>query len=198
MNYNKIFNKSFMMLFVSNFFIFIAFEMLLPVLPAYLNQMQASPLQIGLIVSLFTIGSVLIRPFIGYYMINHNVKMIVILITAMLLIVTISYPFLEIIVILMALRLFHGALWGASTTVNNTLAIDYLPESKLGEGIGYFSISTTAGAIIAQSLGILVYNAYTFYILIVCATALNLFALVMLTMLDTPKKAHVDVKGFNF
>lgn len=93
MNYNKIFNKSFMMLFVSNFFIFIAFEMLLPVLPAYLNQMQASPLQIGLIVSLFTIGSVLIRPFIGYYMINHNVKMIVILITAMLLIVTISYPF---------------------------------------------------------------------------------------------------------
>ncbi|MCO4339650.1 MFS transporter [Staphylococcus agnetis] len=198
MNYNKIFNKSFMMLFVSNFFIFIAFEMLLPVLPAYLNQMQASPLQIGLIVSLFTIGSVLIRPFIGYYMINRNVKMIVILITAMLLIVTMSYPFLEIIVILMALRLFHGVLWGASTTVNNTLAIDYLPENKLGEGIGYFSISTTAGAIIAQSLGIFVYNAYTFNILIVCATALNLFALVMLTMLDTPKKAHVDVKGFKF
>ncbi|PTH69060.1 MFS transporter [Staphylococcus agnetis] len=186
------------MLFVSNFFIFIAFEMLLPVLPAYLNQMQASPLQIGLIVSLFTIGSILIRPFIGYYMINRNVKMIVILITAMLLIVTMSYPFLEIIVILMALRLFHGVLWGASTTVNNTLAIDYLPENKLGEGIGYFSISTTAGAIIAQSLGIFVYNAYSFNILIVCATALNLFALVMLTMLDTPKKAHVDVKGFKF
>ncbi|WP_261370664.1 MFS transporter [Staphylococcus agnetis] len=83
----------------------------------------------------------------------------------------------------MALRLFHGALWGASTTVNNTLAIDYLPESKLGEGIGYFSISTTA---VAQTIKI--YNAYTFYILIVCATALNLFALVMLTMLDTLKR----------
>lgn len=61
----KIFNQSFIFLFISNFLVFVGFEMLLPILPAYLLSMNASSIQAGLVTTVFTIGAVLIRPFAG-------------------------------------------------------------------------------------------------------------------------------------
>lgn len=110
-------------------------------------------IQVGLVTSLFTIGAVLIRPFAGYYLIDNQRKSLAIYASAALMIITILYPFLNIIwllLLLRLLRLFHGAAWGVSTTANSTIVVDLIPKTRLGEGMGYFSISTTVGAIIAQ------------------------------------------------
>lgn len=47
MNKQQIFTLSFLFLFISNFLIFIGFEMLLPILPAYLVSLNANPMQVG-------------------------------------------------------------------------------------------------------------------------------------------------------
>lgn len=112
MKNQRIFNKSFLFLFISNFLVFIGFEMLLPILPAYLLSMNASSIQVGLVTSLFTIGAVLIRPFVGYYLIDNQRKSLAISASAALMIITILYPFLNIIWLFLLLRLFHGAAWG--------------------------------------------------------------------------------------
>lgn len=78
MTNQKIFNKSFLFLFISNFLVFIGFEMLIPILPVYLLSMNASTMQVGLVTALLTIGTVLIRPFIGYYLIDNQGKSLVI------------------------------------------------------------------------------------------------------------------------
>jgi hypothetical protein len=49
MKNQRIFNKSFLFLFISNFLVFIGLEMLLPILPAYLLSMNASSIQVGLV-----------------------------------------------------------------------------------------------------------------------------------------------------
>ncbi|WP_249664512.1 MFS transporter, partial [Lysinibacillus sp. D4B1_S16] len=68
--------------------------------------------------------------------------------------------------------------WGVSTTANSTNAVDLIPKNRLGEGIGYFSISSTVGAIIAPSLGILIYHSFSFQLLIYSSVILCLLAVI--------------------
>ncbi|MCP1096513.1 MFS transporter [Peribacillus frigoritolerans] len=198
MKNQRIFNKSFLFLFISNFLVFIGFEMMLPILPAYLLSMNASSIQVGLVTSLFTIGAVLIRPFVGYYLMDSQRKSLAICASAALMVITILYPFLNMIWLLLLLRLFHGAAWGVSTTANSTMVVDFIPKTRLGEGIGYFSISTTVGAIIAPSIGILIYDSFSFDILIWSSAVLSLLALLALQFVYSPTIVKREKKPFRF
>ncbi|SNT29584.1 Predicted arabinose efflux permease, MFS family [Bacillus sp. OK838] len=198
MKNQRIFNKSFLFLFISNFLVFIGFEMLLPILPAYLLSMNASSIQVGLVTSLFTIGAVLIRPFVGYYLIDNQRKSLAICASAALMIITMLYPFLNIIWLFLLLRLFHGAAWGVSTTANSTIVVDLIPKTRLGEGMGYFSISTTVGAIIAPSIGILIYDSFSFDILIWSSVVLSLLAVIALQFVYSPTTLKREKQPFRY
>ncbi|MFJ5750156.1 MFS transporter [Peribacillus frigoritolerans] len=198
MKNQRIFNKSFLFLFISNFLVFIGFEMMLPILPAYLLSMNASSIQVGLVTSLFTIGAVLIRPFVGYYLMDSQRKSLAICASAALMVITILYPFLNMIWLLLLLRLFHGAAWGVSTTANSTMVVDFIPKTRLGEGIGYFSISTTVGAIVAPSIGILIYDSFSFDILIWSSAVLSLLAVLALQLVYSPTIVKREKKPFRF
>ncbi|MEK3889501.1 MFS transporter [Bacillus sp. FSL K6-3431] len=198
MKNQRIFNKSFLFLFISNFLVFIGFEMLLPILPAYLLSMNASSIQVGLVTSLFTIGAVLIRPFVGYYLIDNQRKSLAICASAALMIISMLYPFLNIIWFFLLLRLFHGAAWGVSTTANSTIVVDLIPKTRLGEGMGYFSVSTTVGAIIAPSIGILIYDSFSFDILIWSSVVLSLMAVIALQFVYPPTTVKREKQPFRF
>jgi predicted MFS family arabinose efflux permease len=60
------------------------------------------------------------------------------------------------------------------------MVVDFIPKTRLGEGIGYFSISTTVGAIVAPSIGILIYDSFSFDILIWSSAVLSLLAVLAL------------------
>ncbi|HDR7356216.1 TPA: MFS transporter [Bacillus wiedmannii] len=185
MENQKILNQSFVCLFLSNLFVFIGFEMILPILPAYLTEMNASSIQVGLVTTLFTIGAVLIRPLIGYYLIDNKRKNLAIGASIALMLITCAYPFFNIVGIFLIVRIFHGVAWGVSTTANSTLAVDLIPNKRLGEGLGYFSVSTTVGAIIAPSIGIFIYNSFSFEALIWTSVTLSLLAVIMLQFVNT-------------
>ncbi|MEK3726568.1 MULTISPECIES: MFS transporter [unclassified Lysinibacillus] len=198
MKKQPIFTTSFLFLFISNFFIFIGFEMLLPILPAYLLSINATPMQVGLVTTVFTLGAIIIRPFIGYYLIDHKRKHLAIGAGIMLLMITMLYPFLSTIWIFLLLRFFHGTAWGISTTANSTMAVDIIPKARLGEGMGYFSVSTTVGAIVAPSLGILIYNSFSFHTLIWSSALLCLFAVIMLPFIHSATPKQFDKQPFRF
>jgi len=198
MENKKIFTASFILLFISNLFVFIGFEMLLPILPAYLLEMNASSIQVGLITSLFTVGAVLIRPFVGYYLIGNRRKLLAIVACAALMIFTIIYPYLQFVGLFLLLRIFHGIAWGASTTANSTIAVDLIPKKRLGEGMGYFSVSTTVGAIIAPSLGLYIYDSYSFDTLIGSSAVLSLLAVITLLFIYSPEPEKGEKQPFRF
>jgi len=198
MKKQKIFTPSFLFLFISNFLIFIGFEMLLPILPAYLLSINASSIQVGLVTTIFTIGAILIRPFVGYYLIDNKGKHLAIGACVTLLIITMLYPFLNIIWLFLLLRFFHGVAWGVSTTANSTMVVDLIPKARLGEGMGYFSISTTVGAIIAPSIGILLYNAFSFQMLIYSSVILSLLAIVGLQFVHSSTPVKYEKRPFRF
>lgn len=198
MENQKILNQSFVCLFLSNLFVFIGFEMILPILPAYLIEMNASSIQVGLVTTLFTIGAVLIRPLVGYYLIDNKRKCLAIGASVALMLITCVYSFLNIVWIFLFVRIFHGVAWGVSTTANSTLAVDLIPNKRLGEGMGYFSVSTTVGAIIAPSIGIFIYNSFSFETLIWTSVTLSLLAVIMLQFVHASIPIKLEKQPFRF
>ena len=146
--------KSFIMLMVGNLFVFMSFQMLIPTLPPYIKSIGATGLEIGLVTALFSIGAVLSRPFIGFMLEYRARKQLVLIGAAALLAITVIYPLSSVVMIFLLFRFIHGLAWGWSTTVNGTAAVDVVPNSRLGEGMGYYGLSVTIGMIIAPSLGI--------------------------------------------
>ncbi|MGD7023578.1 MFS transporter [Rossellomorea vietnamensis] len=173
--------KSFIMLMVGNLFVFMSFQMLIPTLPPYIKSLGASGLEIGLVTTLFSVGAVLSRPFIGY-MLEYKTRKPLVLIGALsLLLITVIYPLSQIVVIFLLFRFVHGLAWGWSTTVNGTAAVDVVPNSRLGEGMGYYGLSITIGMIVAPSLGIYLFQVTSFSNLIYISTALGIIALILLS-----------------
>jgi predicted MFS family arabinose efflux permease len=178
----RLWTKSFIMLMVGNLFVFMSFQMLIPTLPPYIKSIGASGLEIGLVTALFSIGAVLIRPFIGYMLEYKHRKHLVLIGAFILFGITILYPISSIVVVFLFIRFVHGLAWGWSTTVNGTAAVDVIPFSRLGEGMGYFGLSNTIAYIIAPSLGIFLYNVTTFTNLIVISSILGFISVVLLAL----------------
>ncbi|MEH7011634.1 MFS transporter [Neobacillus niacini] len=176
----RLWTKSFIMLMAGNLFVFMSFQMLIPTLPPYIKSIGATGLEIGLVTALFSIGAVLIRPFIGYMLEYKQRKALVLIGAIILLIITVLYPISRIVVIFLFIRFFHGLAWGWSTTVNGTAAVDVIPFSRIGEGMGYFGLSTTIGFIIAPSLGIFLYNVTSFTNLIIISSILGFISVILL------------------
>jgi predicted MFS family arabinose efflux permease len=181
--------KSFVMLMVGNLFVFMSFQMLIPTLPPYIKSLGASGLEIGLVTTLFSIGAVLSRPFIGFMLEYKARKPLVLIGALLLLLITFIYPLSQIVVIFLLFRFVHGLAWGWSTTVNGTAAVDVVPNSRLGEGMGYYGLSITIGMIIAPSLGIFLFQVTSFSNLIYISAALGIIALVLLSVVhyQTPQ-----------
>jgi predicted MFS family arabinose efflux permease len=93
-------------------------------------------------------------------------------------------------------RFIHGLAWGFSTTVNGTAAVDVIPNSRLGEGMGYFGLSVTLGMIIAPSLGIFLFGVTTFNNLIYISCALGIIAIILLSAVRyyTPESVRLAKK----
>ncbi|TYS14560.1 MFS transporter [Rossellomorea vietnamensis] len=169
------------MLMVGNLFVFMSFQMLIPTLPPYIKSLGASGLEIGLVTTLFSVGAVLSRPFIGYMLEYKTRKPLVLIGALLLLLITVIYPLSQIVVIFLMFRFVHGLAWGWSTTVNGTAAVDVVPNSRLGEGMGYYGLSITIGMIVAPSLGIYLFQVTSFSNLIYISTALGIIALILLS-----------------
>ncbi|WP_212963051.1 MFS transporter [Siminovitchia fordii] len=189
----RLWTKSFTLLVLANLFIFMSFQMLIPTVPPYVKSLGASGIEIGLVTMVFSIGAVLIRPFIGYLLEFCQRRWLILIGAAGLLLVTVLYPLTQIVFILLACRFLHGFMWGWSSTVNGTAAVDIVPNDRIGEGMGYFGLSITVGMIIAPSIGIFLYQHYSFDIMILFSAVLGVIALLLFSIIkyQTPESVKM-------
>lgn len=194
----KLWTKSFIFLILANLFTFMSFQMTIPILPPRVQDLGGVGIEIGLVTTLFSVSAILCRPFIGFILLSQTRKKLAIGGSLALLLTTAAYPLLHVVTILLLFRFIHGAAWGWSSTTNGTSASDLVPRSRVGEGMGYFGLSVTVGMILAPSLGIYVYENYSFHSAIIISAVLGACALVLFsfTSFHTPKKVRETAFSF--
>ncbi|AHF07094.1 MFS transporter [Desulfitobacterium metallireducens] len=150
----KLWSRSFVLLIFLNFIMFMGFQILMPVLPVYARALGGNEATAGLVVGIFTISAVVVRPFIGKALDVFGRKKIFLMGFFFFCLFSLSYIAASTVLMLLSLRFFHGFGWGTTSTTANTVASDIIPRSRLGEGMGYFGLTSTLAMAIAPALGL--------------------------------------------
>lgn len=157
---DKLWNKEYVKVMMSNFLLFFAFYLLTPLLPIYLDaQFNAEKDIIGIVLSGYVIAALIIRPFSGFFVDCFNRKKVLMICFFTFFICFAGYIGAGTLLMFAIVRTFHGIPFGASTVANSTVAIDVTPSSRRNEGIGFYGLSNNLAMAIAPSVGIYLYNS---------------------------------------
>lgn len=181
-----IWRKEFILLFFANFFFFLSYEMLLATLPVYISKLGGEGLIIGIIIGIFTISSIIVRPFSDSSPKNLGRKKILIIGSWICVISTVSYYLFSNLWIIGITRILHGIGFGLVTTLLATLAADSIPKERMGEGMGYFGLGSAVSMSIGSFIGIWILNALNFFWMFTIASIILVAGIVFMQMISEP------------
>jgi len=158
---------------------YITYYAILSALPIYLvGDLHASKIQVGVVVGIYTIASVLVRPFSGFSLDRFGRR--VIFLSALLIYALLFAGYLVAVSItsIILLRFAQGITWGFTTVSGSTIAADIIPGTKRGEGIGYFALSTTLGMSVGPVIGLFVSHQWGYVVMFVSGCVISMASLV--------------------
>ena len=201
---NQIFTKRFISLFFTNMAVFFVFYGLVTTLPLYaMGTLGRSDDESGLLVTVFLLSAIVVRPFSGKLLDMFGKKRMLIISIVLYLLCTILYLFIKPFAILLVLRFFQGIWFSIVTTAAGSLAADIVPKNRKGAGLGYFTMSTNLAVVLGPFVGLLVIQYASFNALFTVLSVIVLIgALIALTINtdDLIKPEHIDRRlkfGFN-
>ena len=190
MNSDRLWNGNYIRVMTANFMLYFAFYVLTPLLPIYLSEtFGATKDVIGILLSGYTISSLLMRMFSGYIVDSFPRKTVLMVSFAGFWIFFGGYIAASTLLMFAIVRTLHGLPFGALTVANSTVAIDVLPSSRRNEGMGLFGLSNNLAMAIAPSVGIYLYRyLHDFTTLFWIAFAVALIGLLCDQTVSLPKR----------
>lgn len=183
-----------------------SFGMILPELPGVLTDL-GHPDKIGWLVGLFTIGAFVARLFSGR-MADRAGRIPVMLIgSGVTLIAGIAYLLVWMlapktplpnggmslaVLLLLAVRLFHGLSTGFRPTGATALLTDIAPLSRRGEALGFLGVAGNAGMALGPALGSYLAVEVGIEAMFAASAGLGLISLLLTMALD---ESLVDARG---
>lgn len=183
----KLWTKDFIMVSITNFIVLLIFYLLMVTTSSFaVNEYHASASQAGLATGIYIVGTLIGRLFTGRYIGSVGVKKILILGLIAFTCTTGLYFVQAGITFLLISRLVNGMAAGIASTATGTMVAQIVPMTRKGEGIGYYSMSTTLGTAIGPFLGIFLARFTSYNTIFVVCILLAVTALIIGSTLKQP------------
>lgn len=140
-------------LFVAGLLFWASLSSLLPTLPLYVRDAGGTSQQVGWVMGAFSIGLLAFRPALGRLADGHSRQIVLLIGMGVVGMAPIGYWLSDWIPWVALVRAFHGVSIAAFATAYVTLVVDFAPEEKRGEILGYMSLVNPIGAAIGPALG---------------------------------------------
>lgn len=187
----RLWTSSFITLTLCNLLLFMGLQMTLSTLPAYAEGMlQASSVQVSLVTSLFALSAIASRLFSGKAMEKGGRNLLIFLGLAVSITAVIGYYWAGSILALLLLRMLFGIGFGMASTAFPTMASDIIPIRRMGEGMGYFGLSTSLAMSAGPLIGLSLLQGPGFGSLLICTAAALVLILPLSYRLTTKLPAH--------
>jgi len=181
-----------------------SYIMISPILSVYLTGLGIPLTVTGVIIGIFFIMALILRPFSGIAVVRFNKKGILIIFTLISAICTLGYAFANKVAPMIALRILHGIATGMTGTATITLMSDCIPNDRMGEGIGYYGLGGILSTAVAPGLGITLINHFGYPLTFVTSCMLLTLSMLLLIPLkavvlyEAPKqvKTKLDLNSF--
>jgi MFS family permease len=189
MHDQKIITRDFTLAFLSQFAFYSASTMLIPTLPIYLSRLGSREESIGVMIGVFSVSSLLLRPSAGRFLSKISERHMMMAGSLISALASLAYltalPFWPFFVV----RVFQGFGYAFCSTAANTLIANIGPAERRGQTLGYFFLSFNIPFALAPVFGMFLINRYDFIVLFLFATGLYSASLVLAAGL---KRKQID------
>ncbi len=173
----KIFTREFILGFFSQFVFISVFYILIPTLPIYLLRSGCKEAEIGVLIGVFFVSALALRPFVGRALLRIPEKNFMIAGAILFALTSVAYlwapPFWPLFIV----RAFQGVGLAFFHTASFTLIANISPEAHLGQSLSYFFLAPNISLALIPSLGMFLINRFSFTLLFLTCLGLSLCAL---------------------
>lgn len=182
----RLWTRDYILVFISSMFVFLAFHMYIPTLPLYMEQIGGRSDLAGWPLAALTIGAVLTRPLAGWALDTYGRRLILLAGFALFLVPAAIYIWMVPALALVALRGVQGLGWGVGNTALNTVASDVVPLKRMGEGMGFFTVTLTLPLAISPAVGLWLIKEHSFVPMFVLIFILLIISVLLMLLIKYP------------
>ncbi len=193
MSKDRLITRDYCYILAANFLLFFAFYLILPVLPFYLTEeFHIGNAAIGVVLSIYTVAALCIRPFSGYLLDTFARKPLYLIAYFAFTLVFAGYIVAGILTLFIMLRVVHGLAFGMVTVAGNTLVIDITPSSRRGEAVGYYGLMNNTAMSFGPMVGLFMHDTCSFGTIFLVSLTSGTLGFVMACLVKTPPKPPVS------
>lgn len=169
---DTLWGKAYILVSVANFFSWLSYNMVTPVLTGYLKTLGGSVFVCGVAAGLFAFTSLLSRPVSGLLVDALNKKKLLYIFTLLMGASLFLYSIIPSIPVILLFRGLHGIAFGISSTASLVLVSECVSEARIGEAVSYFGIMSVASMAIGPAIGIWLSDSYGYRVCMLVSTAM--------------------------
>jgi MFS family permease len=196
----NILNRDFVLAFFAQFAFISVFYILIPTLPIYLLRLGSKETEIGVLVGIFFVSSLVLRPFVGKALLKIPEKSFMTTGALLFALTSFAYllapPFWPFLIV----RVFQGIGLAFFHTASYTLIANISPEAHRGQSLSYFFLAPNVSLALAPSLGMFLINHFSFTLLFLVCLGVSLCSLFITNKLGrrqiAPPESSSTENGF--
>lgn len=150
----KIWNRRFILLFLTNLLVLAAFYASIPIIPLYWQEIGITGARVGMVLTAMSVATILFRPVAGYLLDNFNRYRVYLLFLALFCLSFPAFIAFPVFGALIVVRLYMGAVYSVCGSATMTLAGDVLPPAKITQGISRFAFTVSIGMAVGPYVGL--------------------------------------------
>ena len=183
-NEDKIFTKSFFLIFGALLFTALVMYALMSTVTEYASSMGSSATIAGLVSGIYVFGGLCSRIYSANALEKKDWKKLALIFLSIHFLACILYFFVNDVNLLIIVRFIHGLGFGASANAIVTIASSILPKKRFGEAFGYFMLGTTIAVGLGPYISGFFYDNWGSVGSFLLATVFSAIALVSVFLLD--------------
>jgi len=185
-------NKNILFLLLSSFLFFIAYQLLLPTFPLYVEFLGGDEKMAGILTGLFALTAVFLRPYFGKLTDTKGRKYVLYIAAFTMMTGPILYLFDFGFLYLTLARIYHAISLAAYITASLTLLADLTDPEKRGTVIGIYGIASGSAIAVAPPLGIKIVNDFGFVPLFWLTALVGLLIIPCIKFISKPQVVTED------
>lgn len=183
MTAQRILNHDFSLAFIAQFAFSFAYYVLIPTLPIFLSRSGSGEAEIGVLIGVFSVSSLILRPFVGRALLRISERKFMVAGCILFLLSSIAYLFAPPFWPFLVVRIFQGIGLAFFYTASFTFIANISPEAHRGQSLSYFYLALNIAFAVAPYFGMLLLNRFNFTVTFLACSVLSLCSLLAATRL---------------
>lgn len=136
-----------------NFLFFSAYLLFFPTLPFFIEGLGGAKSEIGLLIGISSLASLMVRPFVGYAVDTIGRRPVMLAGLGLFVLNALLYNLVQSVAMILPLRLLTGASMAIFVTAASTTIADVAAPSRRGEVMSYYGLANSLAFAVGPALG---------------------------------------------